>query len=66
MTDNDYAHRDLCSATAGILEAFHRMSEDPRYELDTFTVEEIIVHFNKKHDEHGAETPKPDVNLNSS
>jgi hypothetical protein len=62
MKERDYTHRDLCSATAGILEAFHEMSERDRNDkYDAETVEEIIEQFNKKHDELGAETPKVSI-----
>ncbi len=58
MTDN--RHRDLCSATSGILEAFYEMSEE-KENLDKETVEAICEQFNKMNDELGAETPTPDI-----
>lgn len=52
-------HRDLCSATAGLLEAFKNQSQKDWNELDEHTVDEMIKFFNEKHDELEAETPKP-------
>jgi|APHM01.1.fsa_nt_gi hypothetical protein len=59
--EEDYTHRDLCASTAGLLEAFKNQSQEDRNELDEHTVDEMIRFFNEKHDEHGAETPKPIV-----
>jgi hypothetical protein len=57
--EEDYTHRDLCSATSGMLEAFKKQSEKEWSELDSDTVDEIIKAFNDKHKEYGAETPRP-------
>lgn len=59
----DYTHRDLCSATAGLLNAYLEMSgrEHFDHDLDRDTVEAIARAFDEKHEELGAETPTTDL-----
>jgi hypothetical protein len=57
----DYSHRDLCSSTSGILQAFLRMSEKEYKDFDRETVEAIAEEFIRKHEEHEAETPIPEL-----
>ncbi len=58
---SDYTHRDLCSATTGILNAFLDMAENERKDYDRETVEAIAEEYIRKHEELGAETPTPDI-----
>jgi hypothetical protein len=57
----DHTHRDLCSATSGLFNAYLDMSEKETNGLDKETVEVIAQAFVEKHEEFGAETPTPDV-----
>jgi hypothetical protein len=57
----DYKHRDLCSATSGIIKGLHKMAQKERSDLDPDTVEAVAKHFQDKHEEIGAETPTPDL-----
>jgi hypothetical protein len=55
----DHSHRDLCSATSGILIAFHDKAKRTD-SVDEETVERIARQFARQHDDLGAETPTPD------